>query len=180
MAALSDGIAKDVDAFKAQARDRAESAKLIAVGGGLVAVLVLLMASLWLAGVLALPMERAVAVADRLAQGDLSSKVVPVGNDETVQLLQTMGRMQISFASIVQRVKDNAQKVAISSTEIAHGNQDLSDRTEQQASALEETAASMEELSSTVKQNADSARQANQLAATPLRWRFKAVKSSAR
>ena len=165
MAALSDGIAKDVDAFKAQARDRAESAKYIAVGGGVVSVIVLLMTSLWLAGVLALPMERAVAVADRLAQGDLSLKVVPVGNDETVQLLQTMGRMQSSFASIVQRVKDNAQKVAISSTEIAHGNQDLSDRTEQQASALEETAASMEELSSTVKQNADSAHQANQLAA---------------
>ena len=56
--------------------------------------------------------------------------------------------------------------MATASAQIAQGNSDLSSRTENQASALEETAASMEELSSQVNQNADSARRANQLAAS--------------
>jgi methyl-accepting chemotaxis protein len=53
---------------------------------------------------------------------------------------------------------------ATASAQIAQGNQDLSGRTEQQASALQETAATMEELGTTVRGNADSAKQANQLA----------------
>jgi methyl-accepting chemotaxis protein len=43
-------------------------------------------------------------------------------------------------------------------------NQDLSTRTENQASALQQTATSMDQVSATVHRNADSARQANQLA----------------
>jgi methyl-accepting chemotaxis protein len=48
--------------------------------------------------------------------------------------------------------------------DIAMGNNDLSARTEQTASSLQETAASMEQLGAAVRQNADSAKQADQLA----------------
>jgi methyl-accepting chemotaxis protein len=109
-------------------------------------------------------MADAVHVADRLAQGDLTASVQPVGNDETRQLLDAMGRMQTRFGDIVRSVQRNAESVSNASQEIAHGNQDLSSRTEQQASALQQTAASMDELSSTVTQNADNARHANELA----------------
>jgi methyl-accepting chemotaxis protein len=61
-------------------------------------------------------------------------------------------------------VRQNAESVATASAQIAQGNQDLSGRTEQQASALQQTAATMEELGTTVRGNADSARQASQLA----------------
>ena len=61
-------------------------------------------------------------------------------------------------------MRQNAESVATASAQIAQGNQDLSHRTEEQASALEQTAATMEQLGSTVRTNADSAKQANQLA----------------
>jgi methyl-accepting chemotaxis protein len=128
------------------------------------AALILVMASLWLARRLAEPMSHAVNIADQLAQGNLAVPVVFSGNDETIQLLKAMSRMQSSFAGIVKNVKINAESVAMASAEIAQGNQDLASRTEQQACALEQTSASMEELSATVKQNADNSRQANQLA----------------
>jgi len=110
------------------------------------------------------PMTHAVDVANLLAQGDLTARVHPGGNDETRQLLESMARMQHNFAGIVREVKHNAEGVATASAEIAQGNNDLSVRTEQQASSLEQTASSMEELGNTVRQNADNARQANQLA----------------
>ena len=55
---------------------------------------------------------------------------------------------------------------AIESSEIAIGNRNLSCRTEEQATSLQKTASSMKQLTQIVVQNADSARQADQLAAT--------------
>ncbi|MEZ5727583.1 MAG: methyl-accepting chemotaxis protein [Burkholderiaceae bacterium] len=54
--------------------------------------------------------------------------------------------------------------MASSANEVAIGNNDLSHRTEQAASNLQQTSASMGHLTNTVSSNAESARQANQLA----------------
>jgi len=111
-----------------------------------------------------LPLGKAVAAADRVASGDLSTQIDIGRKDEMGSLLGALQRMQYSLVQTVSTVRSNAQGVASASAQIAAGNHDLSGRTEEQASALEETAASMEELSSTVRQNADNARQANQMA----------------
>jgi methyl-accepting chemotaxis protein len=110
------------------------------------------------------PVQDAVALAQAVAEGDLTAPMPPVRHDEVGQLLLALGTMTASLAKVVGTVRHGAESVASASGEIAQGNQDLSGRTERQASALEETAASMEELSSTVRQNADHAGQANQLA----------------
>jgi methyl-accepting chemotaxis protein len=105
----------------------------------------------------------AAAVAERVAGGDLSVTVQIKPGDYT-SLLANLARMQTSLAQVVSNVRQNSESVATASAQIAQGNQDLSGRTEQQASALQQTAATMEELGTTVRHNADSARQANQLA----------------
>jgi methyl-accepting chemotaxis protein len=110
------------------------------------------------------PIRTAVALAERVAGGDLSSVVVVNRGDETGQLMTALKAMNDSLNTIVGEVRSGTDAIATASGEIASGNLDLSSRTEQQASALEETASSMEELTSTVKQNADNARQANVLA----------------
>lgn len=110
------------------------------------------------------PMARAIELASRIRDGDLTYAVQIAGRDETALLLAAMRDMQASLASVVSDVRGNAESVATASAQIAQGNQDLSQRTEQQASALEQTAATMEEMGTTVRQNADSARQADQLA----------------
>ncbi len=110
------------------------------------------------------PVQQAVALAQTIADGDLSKTIVVNRKDELGQLLENLKTMQAKLAQVVANVRQGSESVATASAEIAQGNHDLSSRTESQASALEQTAASMEELGSTVKQNADSARQANQLA----------------
>ncbi len=109
-------------------------------------------------------MEKAKALAQAVASGDLTSRIEVSGNDEVGELMAALKAMQDSLVKVVSDVRSGAETVATASAEIAQGNQDLSARTESQASSLEETAASMEQLSSTVRQNADSARTANQLA----------------
>ena len=110
------------------------------------------------------PLSGALAVAQKVAAGELTSHVAVEGKDETSALQQALKDMNDSLAKTVSDVRNGTQTITVASREIASGNADLSARTETQASSLEETASSMEELTSTVKQNADNARQANQLA----------------
>jgi methyl-accepting chemotaxis protein len=110
------------------------------------------------------PLQEAVNMARRVADGDLTSRVEVKYTDETGQLLTALKEMNESLVHIVGDVRTGADSIATATEQIAAGNADLSQRTEEQASALEETASSMEELTSTVKQNADNAQQANQLA----------------
>jgi len=111
-----------------------------------------------------LPLKEAVVVAQKVAQGDLTSRIESHSTDETGQLLDALKKMNDSLTAIVGRVRTGSDAISTASSQIATGNLDLSSRTEQQAGSLEETASSMEELTSTVKQNADNARQANSLA----------------
>ena len=111
------------------------------------------------------PLAEAVALANRVADGDLSARIVSTARDETGALITALGRMNDNLAGLVSQVRSGADTIATAAREIATGNLDLSSRTEQQASSLEETASSMEELTSTVRQNADNAHQAEQLAA---------------
>lgn len=130
----------------------------------LAAVLLAVLAGLWLTRSIRTPLAHAVDAADRVANGDLGGTIRIDRHDETGLLLGALQRMQSSLVQTVRSVRQNAEGVASASAQIASGNADLSSRTEEQASALEQTAASMEELGSTVRQNADNAQMANQLA----------------
>ncbi|HJV84564.1 MAG TPA: methyl-accepting chemotaxis protein, partial [Noviherbaspirillum sp.] len=109
------------------------------------------------------PLNQAVAVASRVATGDLTSQIEERSRDEIGQLFDALRQMNNSLGQIVGNVRSGTETIGVASREIAEGNADLSSRTESQASSLEETASSIEELTSTVKQNAENARQANQL-----------------
>lgn len=130
----------------------------------IIAVVLAAILAFWMIRSITQPISQAVAIADRVASGDLSAPITVHSNDEMGQLLRALQHMQASLVRAVSEVRTNAHGVAAASAQIASGNSDLSSRTEEQASALEQTAASMEQLAATVKQNADTAKQANQMA----------------
>ena len=105
----------------------------------------------------------AVAIANGIAQGDLTMDISVKHNDNS-SLLYAMKLMRDSLEQIVVQVRSGTDTISVASQQIATGNMDLSSRTEHQASSLEETASSMEELTSTVKQNAGNAAQARAMA----------------
>ncbi|MDR3380827.1 methyl-accepting chemotaxis protein [Cupriavidus basilensis] len=110
------------------------------------------------------PVEEALAVFERIAAGDLTSRITNVSRNEVGRMMQALVTMQDSLSNIVSQVRGGTDSIASATQQIATGNLDLSQRTEEQASSLEETAASMEELTSAVRQNSDNARQAGVLA----------------
>ncbi|MBP8286689.1 MAG: MCP four helix bundle domain-containing protein, partial [Rhodoferax sp.] len=142
----------------------ANQARVVMLIATVVALIIAAAAAVWLIRSITSPIRTVVALADQIAEGDLSQTITVDSTNETGQLLAALQRMQTQLVQVVSNVRSGSESVATASAEIAQGNHDLSARTEQQASALEETAASMEELGSTVRQNADNASQANQLA----------------
>lgn len=110
------------------------------------------------------PLREAVALAERVAGGDLRAAIEHERFDEIGRLFDALNSMTQSMSSTVSRVLDGALAIDAASAQIAAGNHDLSSRTEQQAAAIEQTAASMDELTATVRQNSDSASEASRLA----------------
>ena len=112
------------------------------------------------------PIDQAVALAQRVAAGDLSTHIDVQGNDELARLLQALQRMNGSLVQIVSNVRTGSTSISTATSEIATGNMDLSQRTEEQASSLQEIAASLEQLTATVQQNLESGHHANRIAAS--------------
>ena len=109
------------------------------------------------------PLTHAVAIAQRVAAGDLTTRMEVKTQDETGQLMTALVEMNQCLQQIVGNVRSGTESIAAASAEIASGNQDLSTRTEQQAAALQQTAQSIKNLTANVRHNAESARQADAL-----------------
>jgi methyl-accepting chemotaxis protein len=161
---LSERQKRIFDEAKAHVAEVAASGRVTLAGFGILAVALGAALAWWLSRSVTVPLRNAVALANAVAGGDLSTRVEVRSSDETGELMAALNTMNDKLNALVTQVRGGANNIASAAGEVAAGNQDLSARTEQQASSLEETAASMEELTSTVKHNADNARQANLLA----------------
>ena len=154
-----------------QARRRADAAESGAAQALKLVLLVLagavaagIAGTVWLARGITRPLGAAVAITERVAEGDLTGTIEAGAKDETGRLLAALKRMQASLYEVASSIRDGARVVSGASEEIARGNGDLSQRTEQQASSIEEVAASVEEMTGTVRQNADNAASASAMA----------------
>ena len=153
------------DKESAEARATWANAKRVLVAMVVAALVVGILAAVTITRSITGPIGRAVQVATTVAAGDLGSRIVVAGKDETAQLLRALSGMNDSLARIVGQVRASSDSIATGSAQIATGNADLSQRTEEQASNLQQTAASMEQLSGTVKTSAETAGHASALAA---------------
>lgn len=112
-------------------------------------------------------MQRIGDTVDRIASGDLTSRVAVLHRDtqsEAARLGRSLDQMSASLADIVSQVRNSAEAIVAMAKDIADGHTSLSHRTQEQASSLEETVSGTEELAATVKQNANSCSRANALA----------------
>ncbi|WP_110600769.1 methyl-accepting chemotaxis protein [Salinicola lusitanus] len=108
------------------------------------------------------PMNRAVGLAQALAEGDLSQRIETRRRDEIGQLVGAMNGIGDGLERIVGQVRHAVVETENHTQELASGNAELSSRTESQAASLEETAASTEEINATVRQNTQRAQESDE------------------
>jgi len=110
------------------------------------------------------PVEAVNRVLKQLSEGDLTVQMEGNYQGEFANLRNHVNLTTERLKQAIGPVKETAETISSTATEIAEGNNNLSARTEQQASALEETASSMEEITSTVRNNAANARRVEEAA----------------
>ncbi|MFY0528042.1 methyl-accepting chemotaxis protein [Archangium gephyra] len=132
-----------------------------AMGGSLLFGLLL---SIFIARIISRPLNDAVVVADRIAEGDLTVRISSGGQDETGRLLTALQRMVQKLAQIIGEVREGASALASASAQVSSSSQSLSQGTSEQASSVEETTSSLEQMTASIGQNRDHGRQMEQMA----------------
>lgn len=119
---------------------------------------------LFLSRGISLPLERGILLAQKVAEGDLSSKYEVKGNDEVGQLLRALNKMVDNLRKIVFDISNSAAEISDSSKKLNVEAVELSEGATQQASSAEEVASSMEEMYANIQQNSDNARETESIA----------------
>ena len=164
--AQSDLLTQD----QTQRRDReAEQARTqtLAITGA--ALLFGALAAWIISGQIVKPLRRALTVANRIAEGDLSHDVQTQRRDELGQLQCSMARMTLNLRGLIGSISDNARQIASAAEELSAvteqtraGVSNQRDETEQVATAMNQMLATAQEVARHAEQASIAATQANQ------------------
>lgn len=110
------------------------------------------------------PIREAQRVLGAISEGNLQASMQGDFQGEYALLKSNMVNTRKQLSGVVAGIRNSANGIEISSSEIASANDRLNTSTTEQAANLEETAASMEEMTTTVDQNAQHAEAADKLA----------------
>ncbi len=110
------------------------------------------------------PLRQAVAVADRLASGDLTVSIDVGKNDELGYLLHVMSTMVARLRSVVTSVKSTTDTVTAESRKVHSDSAMMSRGAQEQAAAAVQVAASVHQMASNIRQNAENAGETEKIA----------------
>jgi len=105
------------------------------------------------------PLRRAVAFAETIASGDLSTRMHARSGDELGDLAIALNEMTEKLSLIIGTIKTSSDDLATAAEQISATTRMISEGAETQSSATEETSVSMEEMAASIDQVASSAEQ---------------------
>lgn len=106
------------------------------------------------------PIHQAVALATRVANGDLQETVTSNRGDELGQLLSALGAMVTSLRELVRHINSSATNIASSAEELSTVTTETSQGVTQQRDQTDQVATAMNEMVATVNDVAKSAEEA--------------------
>ncbi len=142
-------------------RDKALRATYLVVSLTVIAMIAL---ALVLTRSITLPLKEAVALNDKLSEGDLEVEITVDSQDEIGQLLRSMQQMVGRLKEIATHIRDGADNVAFGSQAMSSSSAQMSQGATEQAAAAEEASSSMEEMLANIQQNANNAMETEKIA----------------
>jgi methyl-accepting chemotaxis protein len=111
------------------------------------------------------PLRGLAGAAERVAGGDLATRVDIDRHDEVGQVADSINAMIAKLLEIVSEVRAGASNLAAASAQVSATTQSLSRGTSEQAASVQETTSNIEQMNASISQNADNSRQMEQMAA---------------
>ena len=128
------------------------------------AILLAIAAAFFVTRSITRPINAALAVADRLAAGDLTAAIESTSKDEVGLLLHAMSIMVGKLSGVIGSVRSATDNLSSASEEVSATAQSLSQGATEQSSSVEEISASVEQMTASIAQNTENAKVTNQMA----------------
>ena len=159
------GLQKTQAAEQAAAGRDASARSLLVLGSTIAAALgSSLLVGLVIARRLTAPIAEAVAVAERIAGGDLTIAPQGHGTDETARLLEAMCRMAGGLKAMVGQIAASASELGDATHAVAGDAGHIAATSSQQAGSLAAVAAAIEEMTVSISSVSDHAERTRDLA----------------
>jgi methyl-accepting chemotaxis protein len=110
------------------------------------------------------PVGEALAVTQRLADGDLTVTITDVSKDEIGQMLSAQQGLIAKLNQIIGEVKGAADALSNAAGQVSATAQSLSQSSSEQAASVEETTASIEQMTASITQNTENAKVTDNMA----------------
>lgn len=151
---------------KVEQRDReALAARSLLTSVALLAMVVGALAAWLITLQITQPLRQTLAVAARIAKGDLSQVDTVQRRDEMGQLQTSMREMTLSLRELISGIDQGVGQLSQAATQLAASSEDTKLRINQQREETDQVATAMNQMSATVQEVAQNAEQAS-LAAT--------------
>lgn len=144
--------------------NRLSSASSTMIAGLVVAILLGIVIAYFMTRAITAPVKKGVAVADRMAKGDLTVDIKADSNDEIGILMKSMKSMVDSIKGVISDVIESSDNVASGSQELSASAAQMSQGATEQAASAEEASSSMEQMSANIRHNSDNAQQTEMIA----------------
>ncbi len=144
-----DKVAKTAELNGAQAY---KNAAFLMITFGVVALILGVVTSILISNSIIKPLNQAVGIAKQITSGDLSSQAEVTGKNELSDLLRALKEMNSSLALIIGSVKQSADIVASSSSDLSHAANQVSVRAETQTEKIIQVGATTEQMMASISE----------------------------
>ncbi|QXH49483.1 methyl-accepting chemotaxis protein [Pseudomonas fakonensis] len=103
------------------------------------------------------PLADAVAVAERVATGDLTRDIQVTGRDEPAMLLRALSQMQQSLRDTLRKIAASSDQLASASEELHSVTEDTSRGLHQQSAEIDQAATAVNQMTAAVEEVANNA-----------------------
>jgi methyl-accepting chemotaxis protein len=109
------------------------------------------------------PINKGVAFAQKISNGDLTARINVNQKDEIGVLADSLTNMAGKLRKIVGDIRVGANNIASASEQMSSNSQEMSQGASEQASSAEQVSSSMEQMKSNIQQNTDNAQQTEKI-----------------
>lgn len=154
---LEQSILQDQETLGPELKDDTDKSISMSITLVIAAIVIGVIAAYLLTKAITQPINRAVSVANRLAQGDLTIQIKATNNDETGTLLRAMQETVNNLKHMLSTISDASIELASASEELSVVTQQTTQGIAQQELETDSVATAMNQMATTVREVADNA-----------------------
>ncbi|MFK3681438.1 methyl-accepting chemotaxis protein [Pseudomonas sp. NPDC088890] len=148
---------KGAETASQRSSDVADEAFTVIIVSLLIIVIALAAIATLLTRSIVVPLAAAVAVAERVATGDLTQDIQLRGRDEPALLLGALSRMQDSLRDTLSKISASSDQLASASEELHTVTEDTSRGLHQQSAEIDQAATAVNQMTAAVEEVANNA-----------------------